>query len=669
MNLVVAALLLLQDPAPAEKPKPEQDKSKQEKEVVIIGQRRESDVLDVPSGVTVVTQEQIKDSGASNIVEVVQKQTGFFSAGYGRTAADQMLDLRGYNNGAGNGQRTLVLVDGRKTNSVTGSATDFASIPLDNIERIEIVRGPAATLYGDTALAGVVNIITKKGQKEPETRFSLDGGSWGAFHATANSSGSDHGALYDAFAGTELSNGFREHSEYLGNDFTLRSEFPFNPSLRAFFKVGHHGDERERPGSLSKADIAAFGRHASVIDGFPSEARVYQNYMDSGVTQSLGAGGELSVFFNYTWSGTWSTFESSFGDFHIKDRSGIALLQPKHVGKWKILGCDTTFTTGMDLSYEDAVAHSVFGTGPQDVTNYRRRLFGAFENIEVRPLEQLILSGGARYDRALFNLDTDPAFSASDHHLRAFDQVSPMAGVTVKPVEEVSVYASYGRPFKYPTRDELIGFTASAPNLLPERATSYETGVRAVVPKWGSAGVSLFRMIVKDEIYFDPTFAVPPFGFGTNLNFDEITHQGVESEIRFTPVKELELFGTHTYTRAVITEAQNPALEGKRYPVTPRLAGTIGATAKAEGATLTLQGRYAGSRLLIRDFDNTHDPLPAYWVMDTRISYTWNLFTAFFAVYNLTDRKYFDNGGVSFSGERFNPAPDRNYLVGGEVKF
>jgi outer membrane receptor for ferrienterochelin and colicin len=192
MTTMLALLMFFQDPEP-----PKVQTKEKEKEVVIIGQRRESDVLDVPSGVTVVTAKEIKESGATNIVEVIQKQTGFFSSGPGKGAQDQMVDLRGYNNGAGNGQRTLVLVDGRKTNGVTTSGTDFASIPIDNIERIEIVRGPAAALYGDTAMAGVVNIITKKAGSSTAGTVTLSGGAWYAFHGAANVNGPVEGAFYD----------------------------------------------------------------------------------------------------------------------------------------------------------------------------------------------------------------------------------------------------------------------------------------------------------------------------------------------------------------------------------------------------------------------------------------------------------------------------------------
>ncbi|MBV8882074.1 MAG: TonB-dependent receptor [Planctomycetaceae bacterium] len=670
MNLLLALLLCFQDPVPA-KPaaKPDADGDKKDKEVVIVGQRRESDILDVPSGVTVVTAEQIRESGATNVVEVVQKQTGFFSSGPGKSAADQVLDLRGFNNGAGNGQRTLILVDGRKTNSVAGSATDWAAIPLENIERIEITRGPAAALYGDTALAGAVNIITKKGGAQTRARVSLAGGAWDTFQGSASAGGPLEGGFYDAFVAGESTQGYRDHQNYQAGDFTFRFDLPVTASLNGNLKVGHHGDTRQRAGSLSQAEIDTLGRRASSINGFPSEFRGIVDFIDVGLDQSTDGYGRFSLFFNYT--GTNSSSQSHFpgGDFIIDDRSGISMLQPKHVGTWKIFGREATFTTGMDLSYEDAHSASRFApfATQNDRSSYRRRLLGAYENIEFRPLDPVVLSGGARYDRALLDLDTEAAGgTGGTSHTRAFDQISPMAGVLVHVVEEVSVYASYGRPFKYPTRDELIGFTSSAPDLLPERSTSYEAGVRAVVPKWGSGSVTVYRMKVRDEIYFDPTFPVPPFLPGTNVNVDEVTHQGIESELRVTPLEFLEVFATHTFTRAEITQDQNPANVGNDFPVTPRLQGTVGGTVRSHGVAFTLLGRYVGERLLIGDFANTAPTLPSYWLMDTRLAYTYNLFTAFASVYNLADRKVIDNGGANL---RFNPAPGRSFLVGGEFSF
>jgi iron complex outermembrane receptor protein len=663
MSTLLLALLLAQEQEPP-KPKTPQEP---EREVVIIGQRRESDVLDVPSGVTVVTARQIQESGAANVREVLERTPSFFTQSPNKGAYDAVMDIRGFNNGTGTGQRTLVLVDGRKTNSVTGSSTDWAAIPLENIERVEIVRGPAAALYGDGALAGVVNIITKKGGPGTFSHLAAEGGAWNTFKASANVGGTYQKSLFDLFAGLESAQGYRDNSEYQGENVTARLEAPLGEALRGFVKVGHHDDDRERPGSLSKAEIAALGRRASSPAGFPGTASRQESYLDTGLTQGLGDLGEVSLFLNHTRSDGHADFG---GFFLIEDASDISMLQLKHVVSPRLLE-GATFTTGTDLSYERADADSGSPGSPFDESEYRRRLLGIYEHVEVRPWKVLILTASLRYDRALLDLDRDldPLSGESLDEQRAFDQLSPHAGATFRVIEEVSLYAAWGRTFKYPTRDQLVGFMATNPRLDPERSHSYETGVRFWSGRWGFASVSAFRMEVKDEIYFDPTFVVDtPFGPfpGYNVNFDEVVHQGLETEVRATPWEWLELFATHTYTRAIVTDADNPAQEGKQHPVTPRLMGTVGGTLRAWGARLTLSGRYVGDRYLVNDFENSFDKLDSYWVLDAKVSYTWEALTAFVAVYNAADREYFDSGGTN---GRFNPAPERSWVAGGEVRF
>ena len=147
-------------------------------------------------------------------------------------------------------------------------------------------------------------------------------------------------------------------------------------------------------------------------------------------------------------------------------------------------------------------------------------------------------------------------------------------------------------------------------------------------------------------------------------------HQGIEGDARITPCACLDFFGSYTLTKVTIEESESPSQVGKTYPVTPKYAGTAGITYRYEGATLTLSGRYSGRRYLINDLDNVGETLPDYLVYDARLAYTWKSLTAFVAVYNVTDRKYNDNGGFGFGGpDRFNPAPERSWLAGGEVRF
>lgn len=668
MNALLLALaLVLQDPAPAGRQEPErpvQVPKPPDKEVVITGQRRESDVLDVPSAVTVVTAEQIKKSGATDIVQVLQRTPGMFSQGANFGAADKIMDLRGFNNGAGNGQRTLVLVDGRKTNNVASSATDWTTIPLENIERVEVVRGPSASLYGDTAMAGVVNIVTKKGGKDAAGQASAAGGTWSTWKSSVNLGGAQDKVLWDVYAGAEGTHGWRQNSEYDGRNFSGRLEVPLNGTLSGFTKLGYHEDVRERPGTLSKAQIDALGRDSSVTDG--DEAEVDESAVDAGLDQSLGEAGALSLFVNHTRYHS----DAVFGAFFSDDRTEISLLQLKHVLRPRLFGREAVFTTGVDVSTESAEAVTQSTGFPEDESDYRRRLLGLYEHVEVRPASFLVLSGSLRYDRALLELDRDApsGFTDSVDDQKAFDQLSPHAGITWKVLEELSAYASYARTFRFPNRDEMIGFLVADPQLVPERAHSYELGTRTRAGAWGSASISTFYMDVKDEIYYDPTAGF--FGFGSNMNFDRVIHRGFEVEARVTPVDHVEVFGGYTLTDTEIKDADNAALEGKEYPVTPRHAGTAGTALSWEGAVLTLSTRYVGSRILISDYTNAVEELPDVVVYDARLAYTLERVTLSLAVYNLLDREYFDSAGLDFLGNvRYNAAPERSFLAGAEVRF
>jgi iron complex outermembrane receptor protein len=665
---------LLQDPAPVEKPKPAPTTSSSdpaqdakgaqpEKEIVIIGDRHPSDVLDVPTGVTVVTGANIKDSGATNIVEVVQKQPGFFASGGNKGAYDQIVDIRGYNNGGGNGQRVLVLVDGRRTNTVTGNVTDWSSIPIENIERIEIVRGPAGALYGDGALAGVVNIITKKGGEG--NVGSASGGNWGTYQAAVNVGGDVRDALWDLYANTEGTEGWRHHSKYAGDNVTARIDLPVTDTLQGFLKVGHHNDRRQEPGSLSEGQIDLFGRRYADPTRV-GDTTLEENYADLGLTQSLGALGEASVFLDHTQRDE-NTFSEQFGTFETSDQSQITMLQFKHVIRPDVPSLHPVFTTGIDLSYETANADSGQPGTALDTSTYQRRLVGAFEHVEARPLPVLLLSGGVRFDRALLLLDRHVApggFGDSIDRLRAFDEPSPMAGVTWKVTNELSAYASWGKTFKLPTRDELVGFLTTDPGLEAEKAQTYEAGARFWTKPWGWAGVTFYQMKVRNELFFDDASF-------SEVNLPKVTHQGVEADFRVSPWPWLEVFGMYAFTKVTIDQAVSPSQDGNTYPVTPRHAANGGVTVKEYGASLTVSGRYAGARYLTNDLDNVQPQLPPYWVYDLKISYTWKSLTVFGSIYNFTDRKYDDNGGASLFGApaRFNPGPERSWLLGGEVTF
>jgi iron complex outermembrane receptor protein len=675
-------------PKPAETAKPAEapvPKEADRPEIVVTGTREPSEALLVPSHVTLITAEEIERAGWRDVAEALAAPPGLFARRNSSTPQDITLDLRGFNNGGGNGQHLLVLVDGRKTNGVTGSTTDWAAIPLENIERIEIVRGPAAALYGDTALGGVIHILTKDGAADPVRSLSAGLGSFGTSWERIFLSGRTGDLGYAAFGRTERSDGFRDNSDYDAWDATGKLDYDLGSDWRLRGKAGYHEDHRRRPGSLSKAEIDQYGREASVTPD--DRSTVFTSNADLGLER------REEVFFKgagtiTTRSAAFATWTNNRTDSHITypgsgdattfDDSDLLNLTLQHTSAFRLLDPDARdlkVTVGTDLGYEVSDADALNNFPPffvQDqTTTYKRRLIGIFGHAELAVTDGLALSGGIRFDRALFNFrqeTEDLVFGGTTeaHTNTDFDQWNPHAGVNYRWSATTSTYLSYGRTLRYPNRDELVGFLLAAPELRPERATTWEIGARE---EWGrefTGSIALYRMDVQDEIYYVP----PPggVGFGANENLPRVRHQGVELAARGEIAPPVSAYVTYACTRTAIVTGP---YTGNRMPVTPmhEAMGGIDVTV-TEGVVLVGRVRYTGVRYLINDIENERQPLPDYATFDIGARFQRGMFKAWATAFNVSNRMVFDNGGIRFTGaEAFNPAPGVNYEVGTQVDF
>jgi iron complex outermembrane receptor protein len=135
-------------------------------EIVVTATREEDEIRKTPKNVTVITSEDIEQASSNNIVDLLARESNVNLRSFFGHDKGAGVDIRGM--GDTYVSNVVVVVDGFRLNSPDLSGPDFSSIPLDQIERIEIVRGAGSVLYGDGAVGGVVNIITKKGAQEPE---------------------------------------------------------------------------------------------------------------------------------------------------------------------------------------------------------------------------------------------------------------------------------------------------------------------------------------------------------------------------------------------------------------------------------------------------------------------------------------------------------------------
>lgn len=184
-------------------------------EIVVSATRAPTPVSQLGSSVTVITSEEIEARQQMQVIDVLRNVPGLSVVQTGARGGTVSIFIRGTEN-----RHTLVLVDGVEFRDAaqTGANADLRNLTTDNIERIEVVRGPQSVLYGSDAIGGVVNIITKKGQKQPTGYVSLEAGAYSTKHGVAGGSfGNDHVTTSITVSGTET-DGFSTAGEEDGNN-------------------------------------------------------------------------------------------------------------------------------------------------------------------------------------------------------------------------------------------------------------------------------------------------------------------------------------------------------------------------------------------------------------------------------------------------------------------
>jgi vitamin B12 transporter len=171
--------------------------------VVVTSTRQETPINQQLSDVTVIDREQIEQAGQSSLAELLGRQAGIEFTANGGPGTNTSVFIRGANS-----NQTVVLVDGVRIGSATSAPANFARLPLSQIERIEVLRGPASSLYGADAIGGVIQIFTRKGSGAPRVNASAGYGTYGTYEVNAGVQGGTDMISYNVQAGHYKTNGF-----------------------------------------------------------------------------------------------------------------------------------------------------------------------------------------------------------------------------------------------------------------------------------------------------------------------------------------------------------------------------------------------------------------------------------------------------------------------------
>lgn len=623
--------------------------SAQEESIVITATRFPDSRRDLPVGITVITADDIKKSASSNLGDILA-QFGLLQIRDLAGTQNPQVDLRGF--GITGDQNTLILVDGLRINESDLESAQLSAIPIDSIERIEILRGSGAVLYGAGATGGTINIITRRPQPGDVRAMALArAGGYGTAEARAAASGMGQ-TFGGGIAGSyEDTNGYRANSHYRQRSALGRID-ALLPGGRAYLKIGADEQDARLPGSLTEAQINADPRQTTT----PGDWRTRDGaHIVLGGSAELGRH-ELSADLGYRERRTQAFF-AAFGGFFTDTDANLWSFNPRAKLRWQqhelVIGADAEGWDYTTLSASSpATTNAPFSRrlGQQDSS-----ALYAQASLWLGERTRAVL--GARTQRISQSL-SEEVFPVdkrtSEPSLHAYE-----AALRHSFGNGLALYGRYGSSFRVANFDENACFfpPCNAKLLEPQTALSSELGA-----EYEAGGVrlraSVYSMDLENEIYFSPlTFS--------NLNLSPTERQGAELEANWAATRTLDLRAGLALQRARFRSGVYGGVDvgGNTVPLVPEVLATLGASWRfVERGRVNLNARYVGNQRFDNDQANTFPRLqPSYTVVDFKLEYglTRNLELAL-EVRNLLDEGYFSYGTAT-GANTFSalPAPGR----------
>lgn len=500
--------------------------------IVVTATRIETPAKEIATSVTVITRQELENTKKTTLVEALQEVLGISILQSGPVGSSASLMLRGANS-----EHTLVMIDGVEVNDpITPARTyDLAHIRVESIERVEILRGPQSTLYGSDAMAGVVHIITQKGQGKPRLHLSSMGGSYGTFSGTAGLTGSMDKLQFSLQASSLTSQGFSAANAFLEGNTEADGYKNLSLSARIGYKVSDRIDLDFSSRLIdTTTDIDNYG---GPFGDDPNNIQTYDSLYIKGLARGL--------FLKNRWEQTWafSTVHSSretenpTDERHPSDSDRSRFKSDLTKLDWQnnlFLNDSNTLTFGAEYQQErgesgyDSV--SMYGESTNFFPLKKNQNTGFYAQEQLRLEGKFFITAGIRLD------------SHSQSGLFATYRVAP--AFLIKKTR-TKLKATYGTGFKSPSLYQLYAPGNSwgpigNPALKPEESTSWDAGIEQEL--WGEKiimGGTYFSSRFENLIEFDYTKGY--------INVARASSAGIEFFIDIKPSDELSVSASYSH--------------------------------------------------------------------------------------------------------------------------
>ncbi len=576
---------------------------------------------EIAANVTVITRDEIEKGGYTRVPDILKKSN--IALEQTRSATVPLLN---------GDDRVLILIDGRRMNwsHLVISGNDHAGkildqLGVDNIERIEIVRGPASSLYGSDAVGGVINIITRKATAS-QTSLASEFGSWGFQRYSLVTQGKNNDISYLVTAEKKKQNNFeykdpatgkiRTHDDTQQDQqfITMRLDKDLNSDSALSFQFEHTEDESGFAGTMQATGVSYPGGYWKNKDnnlaltylwgkdkGNNNLFRLYHNQLQTNYYKSLTATYDLAAN-GVDWQQSW------------------------------IIGQRHTLVGGSEWRQEKLEDH--------DTINKIATTSALFLEDRWKLPHDWTLSAGTRYD----------------NHSEAGGHLTSRITANREINSATNIYASWGEYVKNPTIAQLYSNTQywkGNPSLQPETGKTITVGMNTKLTDGTKIQASIYRSEIKDSIYWD--------WVDRYQNLDDETRRGLDISLSKNLSTQWNVSGGYSYTKIESTTSQakySPAIRNSQ-PNGYRL--NIEYDQDKWNSNLTLR-RVTGRNL-------TKFTSKSFTTLDMIVNYKINADTrAYVKGYNLTNEAYETIGAMWGDAGEY-PMPARSFYVGVEHKM
>src|SRR5438067_2247618 len=518
-----------------------QEETAEAEEVVVSATRFDIPLDQSPASVSVITSEDIEQKQIQRVSNALREVPGLSVVQTGTAGQLTSVFTRGLRS-----EHTQVLLDGVPINQGLQGAFNFADLVTDDIDRIEVVRGPQSTLYGPRALAGVIQIFTKQGEGTPTIMLSGEGGSYDTFREWLESEGKIDQFDYSIGASRIDTDNARPNNQYRNS--------------AAIANVGWSPNEQFRIGSLFTYSLSDTGNPNTIFDPKP---------LDNFLTERWLIAPHIDFRLSDWWEHKLIVSYDHERQLNDPNQDGFvgptrALFERTQVDYQNDLRPTSwlTITSGFFFSNVNAGQERPFVLfGPLFISDHTEET-GVFAQLTLRPITDLILVSGGRFD-----------------HFNQFGDVWTWreAGSYLIRKTDTTLHASVAKGFSPPSsQDKIFRFNPNPGQPLsplePEKGLGWDAGIeQRFWAKRIAIGASYFHYDLSNLIGFNGLFET--------LNLGKARTQGLECELRARPFDELELVATYTYLdteKLGVADVSQPP--GSRLPRRPRNEAYVSAS-------------------------------------------------------------------------------------------